>query len=55
MMNHAHLDAALLAIVMSGLVWLVDWIFELGAPPILFVFIGFYLVLYVIFSYLWRR
>jgi hypothetical protein len=61
-MNHVHVEAGTLSILLTLLVYLVRWAtgfhlpqILLGLPTFLVLFLGFYLVLYVVFLIAWNR
>ena len=60
--KHAHRDAAFFAILLTLLTYGVKWVFGLKFPASVFilptflaVFIGFYLILLVVFLIVWNR
>lgn len=60
-MDHAHVEAALFALVVTGLVYLCKWIFGFslpaifGLPACLVIFVGAYILLFIVFRFLWSR
>jgi len=60
--NHAHIDAGALSILLTFLVYVVKWIAGFKFPVLIFylptfiaIFLGFYIVLYVVFLIAWNR
>jgi len=60
--KHAHVEAGLLSILLTLLVYGIKWLFRLKFPELILVFptfigvfIGFYLILYVVFILLWSK
>lgn len=60
--RHAHIDAGFFSILLTLFVYGVKWLFRLNVPELVFifpffmaVFVGFYLILYVVFLKLWSR
>jgi hypothetical protein len=60
--RHAHIDAGFLSILLTLLVYGIKWLFQLKFPASILVFptfmgifIGFYLILHVVFLILWTR
>ncbi len=60
--SHAHIDASVFAVVLTLLTYLVKWVFGLRfpdfvlvLPTFLAIFIGFYIILWVVFLIAWNR
>jgi len=60
--SHAHVDAAVFSIVLTFLTYGVKWVLGLkfpvlvfGVPSFIAVFLGFYLILFLVFLVLWNR
>jgi len=60
--QHAHVQAALLAMLLTAVTYGIKWLFGFTFPGVIFVlptfmaiFIGFYLILFVLFLILWSR
>jgi hypothetical protein len=60
--KHAHMDAALSAALMTLLIYVVKWCIGTDFRPYIFVFptfvvifLGFYIVAFMIFLVLWTR
>ena len=60
--KHAHIDAAVLAILLTLLTYGIKWLFGLKFPVVILVlptflavFIGFYTILFVVFLILWSK
>ncbi len=60
--KHAHTDAGFFAILLTLLTYGVKWVFGLRFPGSVFVlptflavFIGFYVILFVVFLVIWNR
>jgi hypothetical protein len=60
--THAHMDAGFFAILLTLLTYGIKWLFGLTFPETIFVlptflavFVGFYLILFVVFLILWNR
>jgi hypothetical protein len=60
--KHAHIDAAVFAILLTLLTYGIKWLFGLKFPVVILVlptflavFIGFYVILFVLFLILWNK
>ena len=60
--KHAHIDAAVFAILLTLLTYGIKWLFGLKFPVVILVlptflavFIGFYVILFVVFLILWSK
>ena len=60
--KHVHMDAAVLAILLTLLIYGVKWLFGLRFPDFIFavptfvaIFIGCYTILYIPFLIAWSR
>jgi hypothetical protein len=60
--EHAHVEAALAAILLTLVTYGVKWLFGLHFPELVFmlptflaVFLGFYLILFVVFLIAWCK
>jgi len=60
--SHAHIDAGAFSILLTLLVYIVKWIVGFKFPVLIFylppfiaIFLGFYIVLYVVFLIAWNR
>ncbi len=60
--KHAHIDAAVLAGLLTLLTYGIKWFFGLKIPDLIFclptfivIFAGFYAVLFVVFLLVWSR
>jgi hypothetical protein len=58
--KHAHIDAAVIAILLTGPAYGIKWIFGLKFPDLIFylppfiaIFAGFYVVLFIGFLIAW--
>ena len=60
--NHAHVDAGAFSILLTLLVYVVKWIAGLKFPVLIFylptfiaIFLGFYIILYIVFLIAWNK
>jgi hypothetical protein len=60
--KHAHVDAGVFAIFFTVLTYIIKWICGLkfpgsifGLPTFMAIFIGFYMVLFLVFLLAWNR
>lgn len=60
--SHAHTEAAVFSIVLTSLTYAVKWVagwqfpaVVLGVPSFIAVFLGFYVLLFLVFLILWNR
>jgi hypothetical protein len=61
-MNHAHVEAGVFSILATLLAYGIAWLFNWNIPALIFnipaflvIFVGLYLILYVVFLIAWNR